>query len=97
VYSPKQSLFGQNKYTERKKTLQRWKTVFCVFVYLCICVRAKEITADVTLYHLAICATKSMFFVVLYTAVVPVIFSASVFHRYQIGWVSVFSVGILGV
>ncbi len=33
--------------------------------------------------------------IVLYTAVVPVIFSVSVFTRYQIGSVSVFSVGIV--
>jgi hypothetical protein len=46
VYSQKKLLFGQNKYiwddVEGEKYLQRWKTVNC---NLCICVRAKEITA----------------------------------------------------
>ncbi len=46
MYSPKKLLFGQNKYiwdnVEGEKHSQRWKTVIC---NLCICVRAKEITA----------------------------------------------------
>jgi hypothetical protein len=43
---PKKSPFWQNKYTkdgcEGKKPSLRRKTVFCVFVYLCICVSGQR-------------------------------------------------------
>ena len=60
---PKKSAFWQNKYTkdgcEGKEPSHRRKTVFCVFVYLCI--RAKKSQPYIVLYLIEVLGTQYQF------------------------------------